>query len=508
MNWNFIINLKLILFLSLLKNNVIFPQVLEGYTLLSAYSDDPLQNDHYTLLISNTGDTINYWPHERGVASTSYLLKDSTLLYPYRVENPSMCQGGVGGGIVLYSWNGEILWQYEFSDDIYQHHHDISPLPNGNILVLVWERHTAIQDSESEYYGGEGRGWLEMGRIAVQNPLNQMWSEAIIEIEMIDEDDLNIVWEWHIWDHLIQDIDPDLPNYGIVMNHPEVLDINYGSVGSFDGLCGPEADWIHFNAIDYNHVLDQIVISSRYNDEIYIIDHSTNTEEAASHTGGVSGKGGDFLYRWGNPQTYGMGTSEHQFLRAQHGVNWIPDGYPGSGNLILYNNFHGDWMSLPVNDWQSAVYEIETPLTGNFEYDLNEEGFFGPSELLWVVTGDFFSYIQSGAFRLQNGNTLITVANEARILEMNSNGQIVWEYQLYDGQMIARAQKYSLDYLFPPYTLGDTNFDNLLNVQDILIIHDMFTGYGYPIAPTGDFNSDWTINILDIESLIHSIMGL
>ena len=54
-----------------------------------------------------------------------------------------------------------------------------------------------------------------------------------------------------------------------------------------------------------------------------------------------------------------MGTSEHQFLRAQHGVNWIPDGYPGSGNLILYNNFHGDWMSLPVNDWQSAVYEIE-----------------------------------------------------------------------------------------------------------------------------------------------------
>ena len=82
----------------------------------------------------------------------SYLLNDSTLLYPFRVENPSMCNGGVGGGIIHYSWWGDILWQYEFANDIYQHHHDITPLPNGNILLLVWERHTAFQDEESEYY--------------------------------------------------------------------------------------------------------------------------------------------------------------------------------------------------------------------------------------------------------------------------------------------------------------------------------------------------------------------
>ena len=51
-----------------------------------------------------------------------------------------------------------------------------------NILVLVWEKHTAFQDDQSEYYGGVGRGWAEMGRVEVQNPLNQMWSEAIFEI--------------------------------------------------------------------------------------------------------------------------------------------------------------------------------------------------------------------------------------------------------------------------------------------------------------------------------------
>ncbi|GIS54598.1 hypothetical protein Ct9H90mP29_16400 [bacterium] len=42
-------------------------------------------------------------------------------------------------------------------------------------------------------------------------------------------------------------------------------------------------------------------------------------------------------------------------------MNWIPDGYPPEGNLILFNNFYGGWESLPVNDWQSAVYELVTP---------------------------------------------------------------------------------------------------------------------------------------------------
>ena len=71
-----------------------------------------------------------------------------------------------------------------------------------------------------------------MGRETIDNPLNEIWSEAILELELIGSNDANIVWEWHLWDHLIQDLNPDLQNYGIISNHPELQDINYGNAGS------------------------------------------------------------------------------------------------------------------------------------------------------------------------------------------------------------------------------------------------------------------------------------
>jgi hypothetical protein len=70
------------------------------------------------------------------------------------------------------------------------------------------------------------------------------------------------------------------------------MNLNYGASAT-------QTDWIHLNSIDYNSVLDQILLSSHAISEVWIIDHSTSTAQAASHTGGNSGKGGDIIYRWG-----------------------------------------------------------------------------------------------------------------------------------------------------------------------------------------------------------------
>ena len=62
----------------------------------------------------------------------------------------------------------------------------------------------------------------------------------------------------------------------------------------------------------------QIMLSVFEFSELWVIDHSTKTAEAAIHEGGRSGKGGDLLYRWGNPRAYRAGTVKDQKLFGQH----------------------------------------------------------------------------------------------------------------------------------------------------------------------------------------------
>ena len=487
---------KIYLFVLVISMNFIYSELFEGYTLFSPTGGGPggaVGGTSY--LLNNNKETVHTWEYSNGAASMPYLLADSSIIYPYRVANPTMSSGGVGGGIAHIAWDGTLLWSYEISNDTYQHHHDIALLPNGNILVILWERKSA-----TEAYA--------MGRESLDNPLNEMWSTAILELEPVPPNQANIVWEWHLWDHLIQDYDPTLPGYGVISEHPELMNINQGNVGSGGGPGGSNADWMHINAIDYNAELDQIAISSRFQNEIYIIDHSTTTAQASSHSGGNSGKGGDFLYRWGNPVNYGRGNSADQQLDSQHGVNWIPEGYPGAGNLILYNNNYGVQSS--------AVFEIETPISedGN-SYNILEDQAFGPNEPIWIHAGGFHSNVQSGAFRLPNGNTLISVADDALIFEVDSIGTTLWDYEFpINNSMIARAQKYSVDFLggddsdFPEYRLGDINFDTEINIFDLLYTVDMVTlpdSYYQP-TPPADINEDSIVNNLDIFAFVASIM--
>jgi len=467
---------------------ILFSQ--QPYDGMTIYSPTSGNGALVTHLVNNDMTTINSWNHTNGAASMPYLLKDSTLIYPYRVSNPSMNSGGVGGGISKYSWEGDLLWSYEFANDIYQHHHDVEPLPNGNILIIVWERKTIAQS-------------IAAGRESLNNSLNEIWSEAILELEPVGLNDVNIVWEWHLWDHLIQDYDPNVDNYGVVSEHPELQDINYGNAGSNQGPGGPNGDWKHFNAIAYNEDLDQIALSSRSHDEIYIIDHSTTTIEAAGHSGGNSGMGGDYLFRWGNPQAYQRGVNSDHLLGDQHGVNWVPEGYPGEGNLIIFNNNY--------SNNNSAVFEIIPPLNSNGTYDIEGGQPYGPNEPIWIHTGGFHTQMQGGAFRLPNGNTLITDCDDSYIFEVTNNNEVVWSYDNGAGQsFIARAQKYPLDYLgdeFPEYIIGDVNFDQLLDIHDILYISDMSSGYGFNSTPPADFNEDGSVNISDLILLLQSIIN-
>ena len=253
------------------------------------------------------------------------------------------------------SWNGDVLWDDIFAQSNFQPHHDIEPLPNGNILFITYER----KNLEEAAY---------LGRIAISE---EIWPSYIIEIEQVGIDSSRIVWEWHLWDHTVQDIDPVLTNYGQIAENPGKININLGSLGGGGGASG---DWIHLNSIDYNEELDLIAISSRKMNEFYFIDHSTTTYEAATGAGGNYNLGGDFIYRWGNPSNYNRGSESDQILISQHSVNWIDSDFPGGGDIILFNN--------RTEESGSEVLQINTPVD-DFSYTISESESHAPDSYTW-----------------------------------------------------------------------------------------------------------------------------
>jgi hypothetical protein len=239
------------------------------------------------------------------------------------------------------------------------------------------------------------------------------------------------VWSWNSWDHLIQDFDPTKDNFGVVADHPELIDINAGQPT-------PQPDFQHANGLDYNAELDQIVISIRSYSEFWVIDHSTTTEEAAGHTGGSSGKGGDLLYRWGNPAMYDRGTAVDRTLYFQHDAQWIRPGLPGAGNFLVFNN----GTDRPGGDF-SSVDELVPPVDENGAYPIDPGEPFAPAAALWSYASppDFYSPFISGAQRQPNGTTLVCAGWSGHFFEVTPEGQVVWDYvnPVYQGGFVAQG---------------------------------------------------------------------
>jgi hypothetical protein len=400
--------------LCLLPITTIADEPYDGHTLISP------NNVGASYLLDMDGVVVKTWHGTGHPASMAYMLPDSSVLRPSMDPAGVFQAGGAGGRIQRIDGTDVVVWDFLFSNSDHQQHHDIEPMPDGNVLLIAWERKT---QAEAE----------ALGRQVIDR---DMWPTLIVEVEPAGPYGGTVVWEWHAWDHLIQDVDAGLPNYGVVAEHPELIDINCGTVG-------PEGcDWLHANAIDYNPGFDQILFSSKKMNEFYVIDHSTTSEETAGRTGGNSGMGGDILYRWGNPQAYDRGDAAGQYYHVVHGANWIDDGLPGAGHILTFDN--GDRPGY-VNDY-STVAEIVPPVDEFGHYTIGPTTPFGPDAPVWAHGGPGGYYggpRQCGAFRLPNGNTLISLSPGGVIFEVTAAGVTVWQYHY--GVNIPRSQRYWVD---------------------------------------------------------------
>lgn len=312
-----------------------------GLTLISPITDKN------TYLIDDFGDIKHQWQNDTSPGLSVYLLPSGNLLRTGNDNNGHFDAGGKGGFITEQDWDGNLLWEFTYSDEEKALHHDIELLPNGNILALTWE----------------DRG--------------DIWSEVIIEIEKTGSSGGNIVWRWDVFDHLSElGLDPDTATM---------------------------EDWIHLNSVDYNQASNQILVSSRSHNQLWIINKDDGSVAKMSSVE----------------------------MTGQHDAKWIDD-TDASSTITVYDNGSVFSRSLELNPNMGKIL---------FRYGNNGDNYF-------------FSERVSGTQRLSNGNTLICSGNEGRIVEVDAEGNKVREYfNTYGGTTpmgtvtgMFRAEKYPTGY--------------------------------------------------------------
>lgn len=361
-------------------------------------------------LINNNGEVVHQWQSEYPMLVVK-LLENGDLLTGVRADSGGNFPPGITGRVERYDWDNNLIWSYDFNLPDAQIHHDVALLPNGHILLSMWE---VLDPNMFAEYG--------INPALVPDDNAPLFFDRLIELDPTTNE---IVWQWRLLDHSVQDYDDSLPNYGIPAAHPQLVDINYSNRSA------NVADRSHFNAIEYHPELEHIMVSAHFQSEIWIIDHNT----------------GDLIYRWGNPEAYGRGLPEERQLFNQHNPTWLDNGH-----IQIFNN------GAPNTRQFSSVIEIITPLNEDGSYDLLVGSAYAPYNILWEYRASppesFFARNTSGAQRLDNGNIFITDGPAARLFEIDAEGNLVWEYlnpivnniNAYSPLPIFRATRYAPNY--------------------------------------------------------------
>ena len=359
------------------------------YTLYSVKGSNSAQ------LVDTNNTIYKTWtfPSSKKTCFSSYLIPGDTLVRTVSYTGAILSGGPFSGEIQKIDWNNNIVWDYIYSDSTHVLHHDICPMPNGNVLMIALEVKKAPQGTQA---GGSAN--------------MQRRSDMIIEVMPTGPVTGTIVWQWHLWDHLCQNYNPAKANYvASLVDNPQLIDINYDN----------SIDFFHMNGIDYNAILDQITFSSYTFSEIYVIDHSTNTAQATGHTGGNSGKGGDIIYRWGNPSAYGA--IGNTVFNVVHDAHWVsPDNIYFPNYLCGYNNLGGVGAKTAIN--------VLNPPYNGYNYTSTLGTAYEPLSSSWLYTTNSVNSKEGSSQQLPNGNSLVCFTFLDTITEVNYSGETLWTY--------------------------------------------------------------------------------
>ncbi|MCX7003201.1 MAG: aryl-sulfate sulfotransferase, partial [bacterium] len=389
-----------------------------------------------TYLIDMQGCIVQTWPlgaNPRLLDNGNVL--DATSLTPDEFRS-----------LAEVSWSGSNVWQYTETRAAYAPHHDFLRIYNkklGTNTTLYIAAKTVTSNQ-----------CIAAGCNPASAPYTNAQVDAIVEIDMAGA----VVWEWCFFDHGIQDFDAGKSNYvgsgKTIANYPGRLNLN---------LPGRPLtkDWLHCTSLDYNTNLDQIVISAE-GGEFYVIDHGKTftAGNPAASIALAAGTNGDFVYRFGDPARHGQGnppsinlnwttsTTGNKQIGGVSQVQWIPQGVPGAGNFMVFNNGQDLFETSP----QSYIFEVNpfinagatntsnyvSPPSAGYSnwaapgHDTDKRTKQLSRQVIWkyfsMANQGFFSHIGGSVQRMANSNILVCSTAEGHVFEVAQASNVVWEY--------------------------------------------------------------------------------
>jgi hypothetical protein len=293
---------------------------------------------------------------------------------------PGVVRTRIAKTIGELDWNGQRVWEFgaKAPGGAAQQHHDWARLANGNTVVLANQVHAI-------------KGFKQA----------QVLDDVIYEVNTGGE----VVWTWVASEHLDE--------FGFTAQELELIrnteNPDYFHVNNLK-VVGPNK-W--FSAGDARFHPDNLLFDARNANFIAIIERKTGKV--------VWTLGPHYAVTGGAQRSRKVPRLVDQ-IAGQHDAHIIPQGLPGAGNLLVFDN-----------QGQAGYPPAILPITGGsriLEIDPVKK------EIVWQYTGEdsggtalsFRSPNISSARRLPNGNTFIDEGQSGRLFQVTRDGEIVWEY--------------------------------------------------------------------------------